>query len=198
MRSLLTILSALLIVPAALGDKPDPSKSSVPVDIKLVAKKTTFKLPGDSKELKKQLDGAKESGRYPAPPVVDLVLEIRNRSDKDVQVWIGGDPVQTNFELKGPGAVTAKPNLAFTAIFIGPRPVKIEAGKSHAIPIAKLSGGFRGASEYSYWTEAGDYSLAASFVTGISPAPEGLKADESGFAKVTLKSEPIKIKVVEK
>jgi hypothetical protein len=198
MRFLLTLLSAQFLAPAVLADKDDPSKSNLPVEIKLVAKNTTFKLAGDSKDLRKQLEAAKENGRYPMPPVVDMVLEIRNRSDKGVQVWIGGDPVQTTFTLKGPGAVTAKPNLAFTAIFIGPRPMKIEAGKTHSIPIAKLSGGFRGASEFSYWTEAGDYTLAASFVTGVSPAPEGLKADESGFAKVTIKSNPIKIKVEEK
>ena len=86
----------------------------------------------------------------------------------------------------------------FTADFRAPVAVKIEAGKTQAIPLARLAGGFRGASEYAYWTEPGEYTLVVKYVTAVSPAPEGLKADESGFARVTLPSEAIKIKVEEK
>lgn len=196
MRRLIIPLALFLTLPSiALADKQDPSKTNLPVDAKLIAKKTTFKMDIDGAELKKLLEAAKESGKSPPPPVVEMTLELRNRTQKDVQIWIGGDPVQMNFELKGPGVVTHKPMLFFTADFRGPKPMTLEPGKSYSIPIKALVGGFRGASEYVYWTEAGEYTLTAHFKTGVSPAPEGAKADESGFAPVTVKSDTIKIKV---
>jgi hypothetical protein len=195
--SRLLLVPALLLPlqPAAAEDKKDPSKSNLPVELKLNLKKTTFKLEVDGKELKKQIEAAKESGRPPAPPVIDATLEVVNRSDKEVQVWHKGDPVVISFELKGPGVVTHKPMLFFTADFRGPEAVKVAPGKSYSIPVTSLVGGFRGASEYTYWAEPGDYELTAILKTGISPAPEGLKKDESGFAPVPIRSGTVKLKV---
>src|SRR5207248_4875930 len=127
------------------------------------------------------------------PPAFEMALEVRNRSQKDVQVWHKGDPVSVTFELKGPGAVTVKPRLAFTTIFHIPEAVKLEPGKSLTLPLKGLIGGFRSASEYTYWTEAGEYTLTAKLNTGISPAPEGLKPLEDGFARVSIPSDSIKI-----
>jgi hypothetical protein len=126
---------------------------------------------------------------------VDLVIEIKNTTDKDVQFWVSGDPVHVNLQLKGPGAVTVKPPIAFTREFRLPRPMTLKAGKSHSIPVAQLRYGHRGASEYAYWTEPGEYTLTATFNTGISPAPANVKPQADGFGRVILTSEPIKIKV---
>jgi hypothetical protein len=184
----------LLALPVLAEDKADPTKSNLPVEAKLVLKKTTFKLELASDELKKQLKEAEKTGRYPMPPMFEMALEVRNRSDKAVQVWQKGDPVTVTLELKGPGAVTHKPRLAFTTIYFAPQAVKLEPGKNVSIPLKGLIGGFRNASEYTYWTEPGEYTLTAKFNTGISPAPEGLKVEE-GFARVSIPSDSVKITV---
>jgi hypothetical protein len=190
------VLPALLFAHSAFADdKKDPSKSNLPIEVKLVLKKTDYKLDADSKQLKTALEAAKKGGKAPPPPAIEGTLEIRNRSDKEVKYWSGGDPVQIQFELKGPAAVTFTPLLAFTSDFRIPVEATLAPGKSASIPLKSLTGGFRNASEYTYWTEQGEYTLTVKFKTGISPAPEGLKPDESGFAQVTIPSDSVKVKV---
>ena len=170
-RHLSLPLLGLLALPMFAEDKPDPTKSNLPVEAKLTLKKTKFKQELTADELKKQLKDAEKTGRYPQPPAFEMVLELRNRSKQEVQVWHKGDPVHVTFELKGPGAVSHKPRLAFTADFRLPEAVKLEPGKTLTIPLKGLTGGFRNASEYTYWTEPGEYTLTATLKTGISPRP---------------------------
>jgi hypothetical protein len=201
MRTYLTALALVIAVStlARADDKKDePKPADLPVKATLVAKTTTYKLDLAGKtaeEYKKELKDAEKSGKVPPPPAVEMTLELKNTSDKDAQVWVGGDPVVIELNLQGKGAVSLKPRLAFTTIFIGPKPVKIEAGKTHSIPVTSLKYGFRGAAEMAYWTEPGEYKLTASIKTGISPAPKGTKDNGDGFGVVTLTTEPIKIKV---
>ena len=192
-QTLAALLAVALCTPGRADEgKKDPSKSNLPLRLKLVNKGETYKaLEG----VKKQLDDAKTTGRYPAAPSVNMALEITNTSTKEVEFWVGGDPVTLALELKGPGAVSAATQRFFTRIFIAPKPMKLAAGKTHTIPLTKLQYGFRGVASSAYWTEPGEYTLAASFNTTLKPAPEGAKPDAQGFARVTLKSEPVKIKV---
>jgi hypothetical protein len=197
------ILAGLALIGFAAGawadDKKDePKPADLPVKATLVAKTTSYKLDLGGKtadEFKKALAEAEKAGKVPEPPAVEMTLELKNTSDKDVQVWVGGDPVVLTLELKGPGAVTAKPQVFFPSIFIAPKPVKIEAGKTHSIPVTSLKYGFRNASLMAYWTEPGEYTLTASLKSGISPAPKDSKDTRDGFGVVTFTTEPIKIKV---
>ena len=188
----------VLSAPARAEDKKDPSKSDLPIQMELVAKTATYKLDLGGKsgaDYKKLIEEAKKTGNaLPKPPAVDLVLKFTNTSDKDVEFWVGGDPVQTTLVLEGPGAVTTGSNLAFPAIFIGPKPMTLAAGKSHEIPIKQLSHGQRGMGQFTYWTEPGEYKLSAVVRTAIKPAPKGTK-EENGFGRVELKTEPVKITV---
>jgi hypothetical protein len=175
-----------------------PKAPELPVTATLVAKTTTYKVDlGDMKpeDFKKMLAEAEKSGKAPQPPAIEMTLELKNTSDKDVEVWISGNPVEVNLELKGPGAVTIKPRLLRPAIYINPKPVTIAAGKTHSIPVTSLKSGFRGDTSWAYWTEPGDYTLTASFKTGISPAPKDVKETKDGFGVVTITAEPVKIKV---
>jgi hypothetical protein len=199
MRKTLTV-TVLVLAPvlAARGDeKKEPQPANLPVTAKLVAKKTTYQLDLGGKtgdEFRKMLKDAEKSGRTPPAPAVDLVLELTNTSDKDVMVWIGGDPTQIILNLKGPSAVSVSPLRPFTTEFRAPRPVTLGPGKTTSLPIASLSYGFRGQASQAYWTEPGEYTLTASFTTGISPAPPGTK-EEAGFGKVTLTAAPVQLKV---
>jgi hypothetical protein len=196
---ILTGLALLGLAAGAWADdkKDEPKPADLPVKATLVAKTTTYKLDLGGKtaeEFKKELKEAEKSGKVPNPPAVEITLELKNTSDKDVQVWVGGDPFVIELNLQGPGAVSIKPQLAFPTIFIAPKPVKIEAGKTHSIPVTSLKYGFRNAAQMAYWTEPGDYTLTANVKTGISPAPKGTK-ESDGFGVVTLTTEPLKIKV---
>ena len=191
----ISLIAALLIVFPALADEAkDPTKSNLPISAKLIAKKTTFKSDISSEELKKILKDT-EKGVPPKPPMVELTLEIRNDSKQEVQFWQKGDPVSVTYELKGPGAITITPRLAFTREFRLPVAVKLEPGKTATVPLNGLIGGFRNASQYSYFTDPGEYTLTAKFTTAVKPAPEGVKADEEGFARIVVPSNTITLKV---
>jgi hypothetical protein len=199
MKRTLFCLTLLALAPLAAraDDKKDkdPPKSDLPVTAKLTAKTESYTLDSKADDLKKQLDDAKKSGKYPTPPKVDLALEITNTSDKDVEIWTSGDPVVLTLDLKGPGAVSVDPLKAFTDEFRVPKATTLAPGKSFTIPVKGLTYGFRGAASQAYWTEAGEYTLGATFQTGISPAPKGAKDVQDGFGKVSLTAEPVKIKV---
>jgi hypothetical protein len=207
-RATLPVLALLMFALAGLAaedkdkdkdkDKPKSDPKGAPIQATLTAKKTTFKLDLGGKTAEEFNKTIKDE-KYPPAPAVDMVLELKNTSDKDVEVWISGDPTKIMLELKGKGAVNTQiKNLITTQEFRVPKPVKLAAGKTHKIEIKSLAYGFRGISNRSYWTEAGDYTLTATFHTAISPAPKGAKDAEGGFGFVTLTSAPLKIKVEDK
>src|ERR1700733_11106475 len=113
---------ALGVTAVRADDKKDDSKTpDLPIKVTLTAKKTTYTLDlggMSAEEYKKALQDAEKTGKVPTPPAVEMTLELKNTSDKDVQVWISGDSVVLTLDLKGPGAVTLKPHMAFTTIFI--------------------------------------------------------------------------------
>jgi hypothetical protein len=200
MKGLLSwsLLAPALLVLAAAGRADDAKPKEVPVEARLVAKKATYTLDlggKTAKEFQKLIADAEDTGRYPPPPAVELVLELRNTSAKDVQIWVSGDPTQVLLDLKGPGAVNVAAKMAFTLEFRVPKAMTLAPGKSHTIAIPKLQYGFRGLANLSYWTAPGEYTLTASFQTAIAPAPPGVKPEPDGFGKVTLTSAPVKIKV---
>jgi hypothetical protein len=178
---------------AGAQGKSDPP--GVPVEAKLVAKKKTYTLDLGGKTVAEFKQALKDQ-RYPPAPAVDLVLELRNTSDKDVKVWTSGDPVRVMLNLKGKEAVNeVLKGIALTTIFIVPKTVTLAPGKSVAIPIKSLAHGMRNASHRSYWLEPGEYTLTASLHTAVSPFPKGSKEAGEGFGRVTLTTPPIKLTV---
>jgi hypothetical protein len=192
--------------------KTDPA--GAPLEAKLVAKNETYTLDLGGKTPEEYRDAVKAT-----PPVVevDLVLEVKNTSDKEITIWIaddyrkedrqeGGDYVKLLLELKGPGAVSARTALRETTPKTPPpRTRALAPGKTFSLPITTLNYGSHGVAHYeayrACWTDAGEYTLTATFQTAVSPAPKGSKETkwahfEGGFVTVT--SAPITLKVVEK
>ena len=161
--------------------------------------KYTLDLGGKtSKEYAKSIeDATTKGGRMPAPPKVDLKLTVTNTSDQDIKIHKGGDTVVLELELKGKGALSVAPNLAFTQEFRSPVEVELKAGKSIEFTLTALSGGFRGASKFAYWTASGDYELVVSWKTAVNPAPKGSDVSE-GFGTVVVTAAPFKMTVTEK
>jgi len=184
-------------------EKPKADPEGTPLELTITGKaKYTLDTGGLSiADFKKKIDattGKGAKGRPPAPPTVDLAIEIKNTSDKAVKVWEKGDPVVLTLNLKGPGAVNADVNGPMTLEFRLPQAVEIAAGKTHTIPVKSLMSGVRGTTRFSFWTEPGDYELVATLKTGMLPAPKGAKEGMDGFGVVTLTSAPFKVTVDEK
>jgi hypothetical protein len=195
-RILMTGLAMAIGVAATTAGEPE-----LPVTATLVAKQTTYPLDlgGMTAEAFKKaaLDAVKAGKAPPAPPAVDLVLELKNTSKNEVKVWVSGNAVQLDLDLKGPGALSVKPPLVFTAVIAPPKAITLAPGKTHTIPVKSLKYGKSGMSDWAYWTKAGEYTLAATYKTGINPPPKG-STKRGGFDIVTLTAAPLKLKVEEK
>ena len=199
---LVAVAVAILGGARAADEKPTGSTKPKGAPLELtVTGKSTYELDLGGKtsdEYAKMISDAKEAGgRMPATPKVELKLTVKNTSAKAIKIHKGGDSVVLELELKGKGAVSVAPNLAFTTDFRLPTEVDLAAGKSIEFTLTALTSGFRGASKYHYWTAPGEYELIASWKTGVSPAPEGSEANE-GFGTVTVTGAPFKIVVKEK
>jgi hypothetical protein len=193
MRTLCALLLTAALAVAA-DDKPKADAGPLEAALEGTAKYTLDLGGKTADEFMKGLKG----DRVPPAPKVDLKLVLKNAGKEDVQVWTSGDPVTITFKLTGKGAASAKPELMFTTDFRLPKAVKVEAGKTVEFPIKSLTGGFRGASEFAYWTQPGDYELVATLATGVSPKPKGADDAGDGFGKVKVSSQPFKITVEEK
>ena len=181
MRGLVAGLVVMMMAGVALAGEPAGLKAVV------VANKDKYVLdPAQSgKAFRDKLEEARKGMKeVPGkPPVVDLTLKITNESDKDVTVNIGGDESRVILKLAGPGAVTVPNLVAMTMEFRSGAPVTIGPGKSYEIAITSLMFGARGVSEAAFWTEPGEYTIAAE-----------LQAAQ-GEAMVRVVSEPVKVGV---
>ncbi len=104
-------LAACIGGAAAAAGEAD--KAALPVTATLVAKQKTYTLNRGgmtAEAYKKATEDAVQAGKAPpAPPTVDLALELKNTSAKEVQVWVGGTQLQIDLDLRGPGALSVKP-----------------------------------------------------------------------------------------
>ena len=184
--------------------KPEPGKAipaTTPLSLTIRGESSKFTLDLGGKtpeEFAKLIEAAKkDEAPMPKLPEVKLTLVVKNTSTEEIQVWSKGDPVVLELELKGKGAEILAPRRAFTADFRLPMPTTLAAGKTLEIPLNTLAFGFRNASKFAYWTQAGEYELIATWSTGVSPAPKGAE-DRDGFGVVAVSSPAFKITVEEK
>lgn len=155
--------------------RPQPEKS--PLVARLVANETTYTLPADRQgnEAAERLKSPTLKD-LPEPPAVDLVLELKNPTDAPIAIMIESDSGGLDLALEGKGAVTVEPKRAFTREFRIGKKIEIAPGKTYEIPIKQLKYGFRGVGTHAYWTEPGEYRLAAAFrwpspTADAGPAP---------------------------
>lgn len=199
---------AVLAGSSAADEKTAPPKSvppGVPLTLTVTGKaKYVFDpAPLTAEAYKKAVEDAAKPGKkgggfggkaLPAPPAVDLTVELKNTSDKAVTVWTKGDPVVLTLNLSGPGAFNLDPPIAMTQEFRIPQELKLGPGKSHTFVVKQLKSGMRGLTRYSYWTGPGEYALTATLRTGVQPVPKGA-TENDGFGVVTLTSPAFKLTV---
>jgi RNA polymerase sigma factor (sigma-70 family) len=205
---------------ARAGKRGDPTKQQpgktdppgVPLEATVKINKATYTLDLGGKtpaEFRKWVEATRLIAEAPEklvepppPPAVDLILTVRNTSDKDVEVRISGDGVKVSLELKGPGALTKKLDRIYPLDLRLGEHRTLGPGKSHSFPITSLAYGFRslsegfpGASHLAYWTAPGEYTLTVSLQTEILPAPKGARQGYQKFGVVTLTAAPVKLRV---
>ena len=219
--SLVTVAAVTVAVSTAAqapepkrGDKPKTDPPGAPLEAKLVVKKQTYTLDLGGKTPAQYRDAAKAS---PPKVDVDVVLELKNTSDKEIKIWVvgdlrdekpqnGGDYVTLKLDLQGRGALNV-PGIERETTPPTPPPTvqAIAPGKTWSLPITSLCHGTHGvavmSANRSCWTQAGEYTLTATFKTAVSPKPDGAKETkwahfEGGLVTVT--TAPVKLKVVEK
>lgn len=178
------LLPLLLAACAAIADAPStPATKPAALSLALTSAKDTYPLPAaqSGKEFRDQLTAVR--GRLPNPPAVDLTLKFTNNSPTPITLPFGGDDSTLRLKLDGPGALNLPNNIPMTREFRMGKPVTIAPGQSYDHQVTSLAGGARGISEYSYFTEPGEYTLTAQF-----------SYDNNG-ARATLTSPPLKFKV---
>lgn len=166
----LALTAALLLSSTALAE------DKVPLTAALKSMKESYTLdPAQTGDAFKAT--LKEKGRHPAPSKVDIAFIITNNSDKEITLNLGGDSSRYEFKLEGPGAVTVENMIPMTREFRMGTPVTIAPGKTYEQRFGNLSAGMRGMTQYSYFTEAGDYKLSATLICNNGEKQEKIVAD---------------------
>jgi hypothetical protein len=157
----------------------------------LVAKEDTYVIPAgqQGKEFAEKVS-APDAKDLPEPPKVDIVLQLKNPTEKPITILLDSDAGALDLKLEGPGAVTVEGRKIFTREFRGGKKVEIAPGKTHEIPITALRFGFRGVAQQAYWTEPGDYKL---FGVLRWPDPAAGEGGKRSILEVT--AEPVKLTV---
>ncbi len=152
-------------------------------------------------EFRRQLSESRDIGRLPPPPLVNLRLELRNRSDRPVRLFIGAEQSELLLNLSGPGVATAVTKDGFGAAFLIPKTIVLGPGQSYALPIGRLIYGSRQRMRCAYWTQPGEYTLAIRYKAALSPPPRGAPRarvdghEEGEIGFVLLHGEPIRVTV---
>ncbi|HEX4998214.1 MAG TPA: hypothetical protein VFY29_08315 [Terriglobia bacterium] len=145
---------------------PQPA-APITLEAKLVLGKDTYTITADQTgdEFRRRIRAGGRGGAMPAPPDVDMTLELKNNGNMPVTFAIDSDASSVNLALEGPGAVTADSNMAMTMEFRLGRPLTVAPGETYSIPIKSLRFGIRNIGKMAYWTEPGEYTLTASYIT---------------------------------
>ncbi len=143
-------------------------------------------VPGGPPQV--QIFALGQGPQRPLPPEVDMQLEVRNTSGREMTLLVGRGRSEVELKLDGPGAMTVQGGLP--AIVERPNEITLGPDKVHTIAIRRLQHGPNGG-KGSYWTEPGEYTLTATF-----KAREKTESGETSPIEVT--SPPVKIKVESK
>jgi hypothetical protein len=175
---------------------PPPAKTKPPgvsLEAELTALQDTYTLDLEANSRQDYLTRI-HYGEPPDPPRVNLLLTLRNTGreiitlkEPDTKPWL---------HLIGPGGLNTWEwvSTGVGAGPPGPQPLILAPGKTHSVRVAEL-GSIAGTS---YWLLPGEYSIAGSLHTAVSPAPKGSQVgldEECGY--ITVLCAPVKIKVIE-
>ncbi|MCB9921854.1 MAG: hypothetical protein H6822_06715 [Planctomycetaceae bacterium] len=183
-----------------LPSELDEAALPAPVEARLVAKRSKYVLPKDQhgEVFRKQIEEETDADKLPASQKIDLVLELKNISKRDVMIWRGGVMTTPELEVGGPGVISPESLMTFFGggSGTGVQPT-IAPGKTHRIRIKSLNPGYDTPSRY--WCEPGEYTIKASYVvyTGLPSFPFPDKKQPQGAPqRFVITTTPIKVQIV--
>jgi len=112
------------------------------------------------KAYRSDLQQAAFKGQLPAPPEVNLVLEIHNSTDHPIRLRFDDPNAELRLTLSGNGALRVN-GARGADPFAGLSVVRLAAGATFYLPIERLIGGSRQQPVFLYWTAPGQYRLRA-------------------------------------
>lgn len=193
---LIALLLIMSLATSALAQGRVPKRPKIDaeksvLEAKLIAKEDTYTIAAgqQGKDFAEKLK-APNAKDLPEPPKVDIVLELKNPTDKPITIMAGSDSGALDLKLEGPGAVTVEGRKIFTREFRIGKAVEIAPGKTYELPITALKFGFRGVAQHAYWTEPGDYKLLA-----VLRWPDPAGADKGGRQILEVAAEPVTLHV---
>jgi hypothetical protein len=155
----------------------------------------TLDLGGKTPDaFRRQLREAAGTDRLPPPPAINLGLEFRNVTNREVRIWVGGASTELELDLQGPGAVSVAARNGLDEAFLTQKSVMLASDQPYTLPIKHLVYGARGAIRYAYWTEPGDYTLTAR--CKAAPWTSRGAGGDPGVDHVTFSAGPLKIRIV--
>lgn len=143
-------------------------------------------------EYRRELQKSVSRGRPPAPPRVDLHLELRNRGHRELRILVGVEASELTLNLTGPGVLISKAQDDLDAAFLVPKTVRLAPGRTAWLPIERLVFGSRGSIQYAYWTEPGEYALSIRYRAAVATAA----GNDAAARLVMVQSAPIRIQVL--
>ncbi|MDF1744103.1 MAG: hypothetical protein P1V19_10420, partial [Gimesia sp.] len=183
-----------------LAEKPTKKAVVSPVEARLIVKQSKYVLPKGryGNAFRKQIEEETDSDKLPAAPKVNLVLELKNISQKDVMIFPRGSIIYPDLTVKGKGVVQPENLRSISGESSGSsiQPT-IAPGKSYRLSISSLNP--NGGTAWYYWCEPGEYTITATYTvyTGLPPFPFPEKTKPKGKPqKYTVTTPPIKVKVV--
>lgn len=189
----LTLLLLGLLASQAPKEETDPEPPRPgPVELRLWSRKGTYKIDRQGMTEKEFLEAIKAGKARPV--AVELELTVRNNTKKEIRVRTSGLLPKLLLTLKGKGALDS-PNTrkAHQGVL---RYTVLKPGEKVSIPIDTLMTyeGHTGGTINHYWTEPGEYTLAASFHTAFE-MDWANGGDRGKTSYTTLTARPITLKV---
>ena len=167
---------------------------AISLETTVVSLAENYRLDLGGKSLSEYLRHFDVGQELPPSPKVDLLLNIRNRSETPFVLYTDG---LFYSYLVGDGAVN-DPGLPYQIGIVGgmppPKTVSIAPGETYSIPLQSLEHDYH---QGSYWMLPGEYTLHVSYFTRVYPAPDGWRSFEDGSGCGFLKAAPLRLKVVE-
>jgi glycerophosphoryl diester phosphodiesterase len=183
-----------------LEPKSDQAAAPVPVEARLITKRSKYVLPKDQhgEAFRKRILQETDLDKLPSSQAVDLVLELRNVSKHDLMIWPGGFITNPELEVDGPGVISPESLTTGSGGGSGTNvQPTIASGKTHQIPIKSLNPGYDTPSNY--WCEPGEYTIRAVYEAYTGLPPLGSPDDEKPAEKrhrFFVTTPPIKVQVV--
>ena len=145
-----------------------------PVEARLIVKQKTYILPKErhGAAFRKQIVEALDSENLPPAPRVHLILELKNVSDEDVNIWPRGVVTEPDLIVAGKGVVQPENLRSFSGqTSAGSIQPTIKPGKTFRTTIKSLNP--QGGNPWYFWSEPGEYSIKATYTvwTGLPPFP---------------------------